>query len=215
MRPPTAPGATVSAAAQPPRPADLRELDVEVFRLVAGMHSPVLDRVMPPLSQAASYSRLWMGVSALLWATGGTRGRRTALMGLTAIAGTSLLANAIVKPVFSRRRPTVEVPAERRLEQPASTSFPSGHSASAAAFSGVVGAQIPALRLPITGLAAAVGFSRVYTGVHYPGDVAAGWALGRGVAVAVQRIWSQADPAAPAGGAGAQADATPATTASF
>lgn len=183
----------------PARPlmSDLQQLDVDVFRLVAGMESPVLDRVLPPLSEAASYSRLWIGASALLAVAGGSRGRRTAAMGLTAIAGTSLVANAIVKPVFSRRRPTVEVPEERRLEQPASTSFPSGHTASAAAFSAVVGSQIPALAIPITGLAAAVGFSRVYTGVHYPGDVAVGWVLGRGVAAAVQHFWPGDDPSEP------------------
>jgi undecaprenyl-diphosphatase len=61
---------------------------------------------------------------------------------------------------------------------PSSTSFPSGHSASAAAFATSVGDMLPALRLPLRMAAAAVMFSRVYTGVHYPGDVIAGAAAG-------------------------------------
>ena len=86
------------------------------------------------------------------------------------------------------------VPEARRLSQPGSSSFPSGHTASAAAFSGVVGRQLPGLRLPINVLAATVGFSRTYTGVHYPGDVAAGWLLGKGIAAIVVRISARIAP---------------------
>ncbi len=61
---------------------------------------------------------------------------------------------------------------------PTSTSFPSGHSASAAAFAVAVGDGPPALRWPLRVAAGVVGFSRVYTGVHYPGDVIAGATTG-------------------------------------
>ena len=59
-----------------------------------------------------------------------------------------------------------------------STSFPSGHSGSAAAFAVSVGDVLPELRLPLRAAAAVVTFSRVYTGVHYPGDVVVGAAVG-------------------------------------
>jgi undecaprenyl-diphosphatase len=77
--------------------------------------------------------------------------------------------------------------------KPDSSSFPSGHTASAAAFSGVIGRAYPAFWLPINALAGAIGFSRVYTGVHYPGDVLGGWLLGKSVALVVNRI-SQREP---------------------
>lgn len=157
-------------------------LDEAVFSAVASWEAPALDDTMPVLSEVANHSKLWMGTSLLLAAFGGTRGRRTAIEGMAAVGITSALANLVLKGLTRRTRPGSPVPEERRLEQPTSTSFPSGHTASAAAFSGVVGIRIPVLWAPINLLAAAVGFSRVYTGVHYPGDVVAGWAVGRVVA---------------------------------
>jgi acid phosphatase family membrane protein YuiD len=65
-----------------------------------------------------------------------------------------------------RLRPTSEVPLARHLSRvPRSTSFPSGHAASAAAFATGVALEIPALAAPVGALAAAVGASRVVTGV--------------------------------------------------
>ena len=61
---------------------------------------------------------------------------------------------------------------------PETTSFPSGHSASGFAFAGAVGASLPGLAVPLRGLAAAVAYSRVHTGVHYPGDVVIGSLIG-------------------------------------
>lgn len=163
-------------------------LDRSVFDTVARWESPTLDRVMPGLSTAASYSRIWVAVAAALAIFGGLKGRRTAIEGMAAIGVTSFLANVVLKGLTRRARPSDPVPEARRLRQPDSSSFPSGHTASAAAFSGVVGRSYPALWIPINALAGAIGFSRVYTGVHYPGDVAGGWILGEAVAFGVTRI---------------------------
>ena len=161
----------------------LHAVDVSVFERVAEFHAPLLDRVLPPLSEAASYSRVWIAISLVL-AVGGGRRRRAAIAAMSAVAATSAIANIAMKRAWRRRRPEVVVPEDRRLVQPHSSSFPSGHAASAAAFSGVIGSEIPELWLPVTRWPASVAFSRVYTGVHYPGDVIAGWFLGRSVAVA-------------------------------
>jgi undecaprenyl-diphosphatase len=165
-----------------------QEVDRSAFVTVAGWSSPFLDKVMPALSIAATYSRLWMGIAALFTLFGGTKGRKTGAEGMVAIGVTSFLANMVGKRLVPRSRPTDPVPEERELEDPDSSSFPSGHTASAAAFSGIVDRAYPRLWFPINGLAAAVGFSRVYTGVHYPGDVLAGWILGKAVAFGVDRI---------------------------
>jgi undecaprenyl-diphosphatase len=70
---------------------------------------------------------------------------------------------------------------------PTSKSFPSGHSASAFAFASAVGSALPPLSLPLHLVAAAVAYSRVHTGVHYPGDTVAGALLGTATAAVVRQ----------------------------
>lgn len=140
---------------------------------------------MARLSHAANYSRLSFAAAAVLAAAGGRTGRRAAVHGLAAIAVTSSVANLVAKPLGGRRRPdraAERVPVARHVPMPASTSFPSGHSAAAFAFATGVGHVLPPAAIPLRGLAALVGYSRVHTGVHYPGDVVAGALIGTLVA---------------------------------
>ena len=74
---------------------------------------------------------------------------------------------------------------------PGSAWFPSGHAASAFAFAYAVGRHLPGLGLPIRLLAGGVAYSRIHTGVHYPGDVVIGSVLGAATAAMVA-----ADPTA-------------------
>ena len=67
---------------------------------------------------------------------------------------------------------------------PTSHSFPSGHAASAFAFASAVGRVLPAEGIPLHALATAVAYSRVHTGVHFPGDVVLGAVIGTVVAQA-------------------------------
>jgi undecaprenyl-diphosphatase len=72
---------------------------------------------------------------------------------------------------------------------PRSTSWPSGHSASAFAFATGVGAAWPAMATPLGTAASLVAYSRVHTGVHYPSDTIAGAASGVALApVAVASV---------------------------
>ena len=67
-----------------------------------------------------------------------------------------------------------EWPGFDQVAMPRSTSWPSGHSASAFAFTTGVGAAWPAAGLPLAVVASLVAYSRVHTGVHYPSDTIAG-----------------------------------------
>lgn len=161
-----------------------------VYAAIARVNTPTLDRVLRRVSRAADYSKLWFGTAGLLALTGGEKGRRAAVDGLASIAVTSAIVNAAIKPLGRRRRPDVvaqQVPLARHVRMPISHSFPSGHSASAFAFASGVAATLPVAAVPLRALATLVSYSRVHSGVHYPGDVLAGSLLG--VSLAQTTMW--------------------------
>ncbi|MFP4311277.1 MAG: bifunctional phosphatase PAP2/diacylglycerol kinase family protein [Nitriliruptoraceae bacterium] len=186
----------------------MRRADLSVFRTVARTELPVLGPLLPPLSRAANRSRLWFAIAGLLAVGGGREGRRAATRGLAAIGLASAVTNLPIKLLAGRDRPDRSVvPEIRHLARvPTSTSFPSGHSASAFAFATAVGLERPRLRPVMLPLAAAVAVSRVYTGVHYPGDVLVGSAMGVLLARATLRGWPLLDRV-PATAAPAEASA--------
>ncbi len=158
-------------------------VDRAVYAAIASVPTPALDVPLRRLSDAASYSRIWLAIAAGLAVAGGRPGRRAALRGTVAIVASSALVNLGIKSVYVRQRPDragLGVPSGRQVTMPASTSFPSGHSASGFAFATAVGSELPWLALPLRFLAAAVAYSRVHTGVHYPADAVVGSIVGAG-----------------------------------
>jgi len=165
-------------------------LDAAVFSAVASTPSPVLDRWMPKLTNAADHSVLWLVIAGGMYLTGRSRARRGAMRGVVTLGVTSIIANQLAKRLHHRVRPIRALVPIGRLSRrtPFSSSFPSGHSASAAAFAAGVSAELPAAAVPLHVLAGLVGFSRVATGAHYPSDVAAGLVLGSTVAAIGRRL---------------------------
>jgi len=143
------------------------------------------------VSQAADKSMLWVAISAVLALTGNRFGRRAALRGMFAVGLASAAANGPLKWGAGRRRPA-PAPWVGRLAgspTPTGSSFPSGHAASAFAFAAGAGQELPVLAGPLVALAAAVGYSRVHTGVHHPTDVLGGALVGVGAGYATRRLW--------------------------
>ncbi|MDP4604202.1 MAG: phosphatase PAP2 family protein [Solirubrobacteraceae bacterium] len=151
--------------------------DASLYASIAASSTPSLDGPLALISDAANLSKPWLASAALLSIFGGQRGRRAALYGIASITVSSAIVNVVMKPLSGRRRPdrvAMGVIEERHVPMPSSTSFPSGHSASAFAFAAGVGHVMPAAGALLAIPAAAVAYSRIHTGVHYPGDVLAG-----------------------------------------
>jgi undecaprenyl-diphosphatase len=182
---PVAETATSEASRWSQLRAELNGLDLAVYRAVAATPTPGIDDALRRLSRASDYSKLSLASAALLALVGGQRGRRAAVAGLASLGVTTTTVNILGKYSVRRTRPDREaarVIVARHARMPLSSSFPSGHSAAAFAFATGVGHQWPAAAVPLRALAALVAYSRVHTGVHYPGDVIAGSLLGGALA---------------------------------
>ena len=138
-------------------------------------------------------SAWWMkGVAFVaVGALGDVRARRplpVASLVAAVSVGIGSLVVALLKETVDRPRPAHADPGiDTVVGTPGSPSFPSGHTATAFAAAAVVGAFYPRLRWPLYGLAALVGFSRIYLGVHFALDVVAGAILGLSIGLGI--VW--------------------------
>jgi undecaprenyl-diphosphatase len=177
----TAPAATPEQPERGHWRTELAQLDTAVYSAIAQTPTPTLDRTFRRISRVADHSKLWLATAGMLAVAGGNSGRRAAVDGVASVALTSTIVNAVLKPLAGRRRPdrdTYSVPVGRHVRMPVTRSFPSGHAASAFAFASGVATAAPAAGIGVTALATLVAYSRVHTGVHYPGDVIVGSAIG-------------------------------------
>lgn len=170
-----------------PIPRRLQRLDERLMERSRHTRSRALDRSLVALTQAASYSKLWLLLAGGLAICGGPRGRRAAGHGVGAIGVAAAIANGPAKLLANRHRPVGGL-GPTLIDMPFSTSFPSGHSASAFAFATGASSQLPVLAPLLIPLAGAVAYSRVHVGVHYPSDVIGGMAIGIGSAVIAGRL---------------------------
>lgn len=152
-------------------------VDADLQRWVVENRVGVLDPLFEALTYAGSFGLVWL---VLALAIAGRPWQRPWLP--TRVAATVLLAEAAqgsLKLAVGRDRPPLANPEpETLVGLPHTHSFPSGHALVAFAAATVLAAAVPRLRWPLYALAALIAFSRVYVGVHYPGDVLAGAALG-------------------------------------
>ncbi|HEV8306071.1 MAG TPA: phosphatase PAP2 family protein [Methylomirabilota bacterium] len=162
-------------------------VDVGLFRAVNRGRGPGADRFFRGITELGS---IWasIGAAGVLAARGR---RRAAARGLGA-ASAAWLAGQGLKRLFDRPRPYVADPDGVRLlaQPPRATSWPSSHPAVLLAFVTVAGRDLElslVARTALRGLAAAVGISRTYVGVHYPADVVGGLLLGQAVADAMSQ----------------------------
>ncbi|HEY9289633.1 MAG TPA: diacylglycerol kinase family protein [Candidatus Dormibacteraeota bacterium] len=180
--------------------------DRRLFHRLTRRDQRLADQALKSLSNFANRSLLWLTISVLLAIFGGRLGRRAASRGVLAITLSSTLVNLPLKYLARRNRPRLRR-GDRPLlvRMPESFSFPSGHSASAFAFTTAIALDDPRTLPAVLPLASTVAYSRVHLRVHYPLDVLIGGAIGAGMGVvsgtvrdAATRWWESLAPVPPA-----------------
>ncbi len=147
--------------------------DVWLYRLLRENHALAHERPVRRFSRLGEHAALWLAVGAA-GALVDPRRRSRWLRAARAVLAAYAL-NTALKAVVRRKRPVLEgLPA--LVATPTSLSFPSAHASSSFAAARAYSALVPGA--PLYALATAMALSRVYLGVHYPSDIAAGAALG-------------------------------------
>jgi len=187
------------------RIVDEDSLDVRIFRVLNGsLRNGLFDFLMPIVTDFRR-SRI---VVVLVWAAlvifGGQKGRWAGLMIILLVAASDQLSSHVIKPLVERMRPCevlgsvhfwygpegwIVTPPEAVGGFKGSFSFPSSHAAnitSSMLFLALAYRRWAALPIVVMIL---VSFSRIYIGVHWPSDVAAGMALGAALAAAAYLVF--------------------------
>jgi len=196
----------------PPAP-DEGSIEVRVFRLLnEKAANPVLDFVMPLVTDFRRSRIVLLVVWAMLVLFGGNRGRWAALMLIPLVAATDQLSASVLKPLVGRSRPCemlgnvhmwygpegwITTPAEVIRSYKSSFSFPSSHATNITGAMLFLGLAFRKLLWPLLLTAVLVSYSRVYIGVHWTSDVIVGMAIGALLAwiawIAFKRIYSSLD----------------------
>jgi undecaprenyl-diphosphatase len=167
----------------------MTQLDDQLFRMINGFAASLslLNPVMRFLAQDGEYV-FFLGVVAY-WLIRTTSNRRMIVEALTA-ACIGLALSGLIGHIFYRDRPFVAHDVFQLIPHAANASFPSDHATGAFVIATAIWLFRKREGTIWLLLAACVALSRVWTGVHYPMDVAAGALLGVLTAAGVHRMFS-------------------------
>ena len=158
----------------------LQSIDESALRWIAEhLRVPALDGLVSAFTSLGNAGALFIVLAAVLLCFRATR--RAGGTALTAMTFGLIVTNLTIKPLISRARPWVAMEGFTTLVTSADpNSFPSGHTCAAFAFAVALCTTLPQRwgRWAALALAALMGLSRLYVGVHFPSDVLAGAAIG-------------------------------------
>jgi undecaprenyl-diphosphatase len=158
----------------------MANLDLLLFRAInRDLSNALFDLLMPVITDPDPFVFPLVGVGIGLFVWGGRKGRLAVVTALVLLV-VSNAANELVKLWVQRPRPCQVLEAVRVLVgcSGRSFSFPSSHAANITAQALLFASLYRPLAFPLFLVAAAVGYSRVYVGAHYPTDVAGGVLVG-------------------------------------
>lgn len=174
--------------------SNLFNVNTNLFYLINGINNPILNYILPIIASYGSNSLILILI--LIFIFGGYYGRRVTILGFTALILTIIIVISL-KYIIAEPGPYVTLSNVNLLIPTTSgpvPSFPSGQTASSFAVATIIGLKYRSksdngigywLIYPLLIYASLIGFSLIYSGVHYPFDVICGAIIGSLVALAI------------------------------
>jgi undecaprenyl-diphosphatase len=189
VSPPAARGRQLLKEAVLRRMNPLQALDARVYlEINSAPHPGWLDSLAWAIAIVFMGGWIWVISTLLAYLLRVPASFRAFKLLLPSVVGATWIVEYPVKAFFRRRRPFVEIVRALVIgKKPGSWSFPSGHTASSFASAVVLSSVWPQRAPAFFGVAASVGFSRIYVGAHYPGDVLSGAFFGSVIAELIRR----------------------------
>jgi undecaprenyl-diphosphatase len=181
------------------RMSPLQGIDTALFLALNHLpHPPLANRLMYGITSVMRGGLGWMVLLAAAALLDRRRGRQAFHAVAPPLWFATMTVEYPIKSYFRRRRPFRDIVQAIAVgRKPGSFSFPSGHSASAFAGAWLISRHYPDLAALWYALASITAFSRIYLGVHYPGDVLIGAMAGIGLAEAMRWTVERADELEP------------------
>jgi membrane-associated phospholipid phosphatase len=171
------------------RMGPLNALDARIYLAVNEVpHPGVLDSLAWALALVTTGGWIWVIGTLLAYLLRAPRSWSAVKQLLPSVVVATWLIEYPIKAFFRRRRPFARIVEALVIgKKPGSWSFPSGHTGASFASAWILARVWPRLAPAFFGVAGTVGFSRIYVGAHYPGDVLSGAILGMLLSESVRR----------------------------
>ncbi len=170
----------------------LESIDTALFHILNGkLSNPIFDFIMPIITNQNYWIiPIFVLVFGLIF-KGGSRGKITAVLLIIALVTTDAIAAQFIKPIVGRLRPSHAIIESINLlvHKGGKYSFVSNHAANMFCAATVFTYFYSKWSYVFYISATLVAFSRIYVGVHYPGDVIFGGLFGYGIAWVVISLW--------------------------
>lgn len=161
-------------------------LDIKLFYLLNnGTKNHLFDILMPWLTEPKNWLPIIVPtvIGLLIW--GGRKGRIAVLVIVVAVGLSDFISGKILKDLIGRLRPCNVLDGVNLLVYCGKYSFPSSHASNIIALAVAGSYYFRRAAVPLFILAAVIGYSRIYVGVHYPLDILGGYLLGGMIAASV------------------------------
>ena len=171
------------------RMGPLNALDARIYLAVNEVpHPGVLDSLAWALALVTTGGWIWVIGTLLAYLLRAPRSWSAVKQLLPSVVVATWVIEYPIKAFFRRRRPFARIVEALVIgKKPGSWSFPSGHTGASFASAWILAQVWPRLAPAFFGVAGTVGFSRIYVGAHYPGDVLSGALLGMLLSESVRR----------------------------